>query len=99
MIVFQSDADCNAMRISTADNFSLPMKFDSLRAQFGAPAPSREEAEEDIARALGVNRVEKEDISKPNWPVYTLSVTESQLYLQDLLTCIVKVHQPGGAAQ
>ena len=68
------------------------MKFDSLRGHFGAPTPTREETEADIARLRGEDSLEEEEMPKPNWPVYSLNVAESQQYLQDLLKYIVNSH-------
>ena len=36
--------------------------------------------------------MEEEEMPKPNWPVHSLNVAESQQYLQDLLNYIVKSH-------
>ena len=36
--------------------------------------------------------MEEEEMPKPNWPVYSLNVAESQQYLQDLLKYIVNSH-------
>ena len=81
----------NAVKTADADHISLTGKFDQLRAQFGAEAPSFEETEADIEALRTKNKEGKEEeIPKPLWPVYLLNVAEAQLYLQDLLDYIVK---------
>ena len=56
--------------------------------------PAREDEEEERhERAEGKeDSLEEEEMPKPNWPVYSLNVAESQQYLQDLLKYIVNSH-------
>ena len=79
-----------ACRTAEASHLSIPEKFKSIREQFGATTPTREETQEDIDQLRSKNALKEQEIPVPRVPVFLLTVAEAQLYLQELLDFIVK---------